>query len=72
MTFHSFRHSFKHHARQALIPADVHNALTGHETRSAADAYGGLSYPLAPLVEGIKRYRVPGFTLPEPPPAFRR
>lgn len=71
MTFHSFRHSFKHYARQALIPADVHNALTGHETRSAADAYGGLSYPLYPLVEGMKRYRVPGFELPAPPPSLR-
>lgn len=71
MTFHSFRHTFKHHARQALIPADVHNALTGHETRSAADAYGGLSYPLYPLVEGMKRYRVAGLTLPKPPQAYR-
>lgn len=71
MTFHSFRHTFKHHARQALIPADVHNALTGHETRSAADAYGGLSYPLHPLVEGMKRYRVAGFKVPTAPPAFR-
>jgi integrase len=67
MTFHSFRHTFKHLARQSLIPADVHNALTGHETRASADAYGGLSYPLAPLVEGMKAYRVPGFKLPAPP-----
>jgi integrase len=67
MTFHSFRHTFKHQARQALIPADVHNALTGHETRSAADAYGGLSYPLHPLVEGMKRYAVAEFRLPAPP-----
>lgn len=67
MTFHSFRHSFKHYARQALIPADVHNALTGHETGSAADAYGGLSFPLHPLVEGMKRYRVPDFKLPPAP-----
>lgn len=66
MTFHSFRHTFKHHARQSLIPDEVHNALTGHETGDAASAYGGLSYPLHPLVEGIKRYRVPGFKLPAP------
>ena len=72
MTFHSFRHTFKHHARQALIPADVHNALTGHETGSAADAYGGLSYPLLPLVEGMKRYRIEGFTPPGPSPTLAR
>ena len=69
MTFHSFRHTFKHQARQALIAPDVHNALTGHETRSAADAYGGLSYPLYPLVEGMKKFRVADFKLPAPSPA---
>lgn len=67
MTFHSFRHNFKHHARQALIVGEVHNALTGHETGDAASAYGGLSYPLHPLVEAMKRYRVPGLVLPPPP-----
>jgi integrase len=70
MTFHSFRHTFKHHARGALIPEDVHNALTGHETGDAARDYGGLSYPLHPLVEGMKRYRVQNFTLPAPPPGL--
>lgn len=67
MTFHSFRHTFKHHMRQCQVPKDVNDALTGHETGDAADAYGGLSFPLFPLVEGMKRYRVPGFTLPKPP-----
>jgi integrase len=65
--FHSFRHTFKHYSRLARIPADVHNEITGHETGDVADNYGGMSYPLAPLVDGIKRYRVPGFTLPAPP-----
>ena len=71
MTFHSFRHTFKHHMRMCEIPKAINDALTGHETRDAADAYGGLSYPLHPLVEGLRRYRVDGFTLPQPPPAFR-
>jgi integrase len=71
MTFHSFRHSFKHYGRQALIPADVHNALTGHETGDAADAYGGLSFPLHPLVEGMNRYRVPSFKLPASPAGLK-
>lgn len=73
MTFHSFRHTFKHHMRQCQIPKDVNDALTGHETGDAADAYGGLTYPLYPLIEGMKRYRVDGFTLPAPPkPASAR
>lgn len=71
MTFHSFRHTFKHHLRQCNVRKEVNDALTGHETGDAADAYGGLSYPLSPLVEGMQAYRVDGFTLPKPPPAFR-
>jgi len=71
MTFHSFRHTFKHHMRQCQIPKDVNDALTGHETGDAADAYGGFSFPLNPLVQGMKAYRVDGFKLPKPPPAFR-
>lgn len=72
MVFHSFRHTFKHFARLASIPTDVHNALTGHETGDTADDYGALSYPLAPLVEGMHRYRVPGFTLPARPRELRK
>jgi integrase len=64
MVFHSFRHTFKHLSRLAGIPADVHNALTGHTTGDVADNYGGLSYPLAPLVEAIARYTVTGSSLP--------
>lgn len=71
MTFHSFRHTFKHHMRQCQVAKDVNDALTGHETGDAADAYGGLSFPLFPLVEGVKRYRVDGFKLPPPPLPFR-
>lgn len=71
MTFHSFRHTFKHHIRRCVIDRGVNNALTGHQTGEAGDYYGGLSYPLHPLVEGMKLYQVDGFTLPEPPPAYR-
>jgi hypothetical protein len=70
--FHSFRHTFKHYMRLAAVPSEVHNELTGHETGDVADSYGGLSYPLRPLVEGMEKYRVPGLTLPKPPPAFGR
>jgi len=69
--FHAFRHTFKHYMRLAAVPSEVHNELTGHETGDVADSYGGLSYPLRPLVEGMEKYRVPGLTLPKPPPAYR-
>jgi integrase len=65
MTFHSFRHTFKDTARARGIPKDVHDAITGHEGRDVADqVYGGLAYPLAPLVAAMNRYRVLGLELP--------
>jgi integrase len=67
MTFHSFRHSFKHYARMSHIPKDLHDLMTGHVLPAAADDYGGLTYPLNQLVPAIERYRVPGFKLPPPP-----
>ena len=69
--FHSFRHTFKHYARLSDIAPDVHNEFTGHETGDVADSYGGLSYPLAPLVAGMKRYRIPGLILPDKPARLR-
>jgi integrase len=69
--FHSFRHTFKHYARLAGIAAEVHNEITGHETGDVADAYGGLSYPLFPLVQAMKAYKVPGLTLPKRPERLR-
>ena len=65
--FHSFRHSFKHYARLCGMRKEVSDEITGHETGDVGDDYGGLSYPLAPLVEGISLYQVPGFKLPPRP-----
>lgn len=62
LVFHSFRHTFKDYCRAASIPEDVHDAFTGHSSDSVARQYGG-SYPLAPLVEGMGRYQVPGLGL---------
>ncbi len=64
--FHSFRHTFKHLARLAGIPKEVNDAFAGHTSGDAADSYGGLSYPLAPLVENMKLYRVAGLPLQIP------
>ena len=71
VVFHSFRHSFKHYARDVDVPTEVSNEITGHETGDVANQYGGLEYPLRPLVEGMALYRVPGFTLPPPPASLR-
>ncbi len=63
IVFHSFRHSFKHYARESGLPKSVNDAITGHESGDVADSYGGLDYPLKPLVDGIIQYRVPEFGL---------
>lgn len=63
IVFHSFRHSFKHYARESGISKSVNDALTGHESGDVADSYGGLDYPLKPLVDGINQYRIPEFDL---------
>lgn len=41
-------------------------AITGHTSGDVADNYGGLSYPLAPMVEAMMRYKVQGLTIPKP------
>ena len=58
MTFHSFRHAFKDFCRLAGI--DVGDRLTGHVTGAVGDSYGADFYPLHPLVNAIKRFRVLG------------
>jgi len=66
MVFHSFRHLFKEVLREAEIPKEINDALTGHESGDVGDKYGGDAYPIRPLVNALKRYRVPGLTLPAP------
>ncbi|QXQ07652.1 site-specific integrase [Sphingosinicellaceae bacterium] len=61
IVFHSFRHTFKENARYSQLAPDVQNEITGHDTGNVADDYGGLSYPLHPLVEGMAKYKVPRF-----------
>ena len=42
--FHSFRHTFKDMCRDALIPSDIHHALSGHlsdrDEKNVGDSYG--------------------------------
>ncbi|WP_337264049.1 MULTISPECIES: site-specific integrase [unclassified Serratia (in: enterobacteria)] len=58
LVFHSFRHTFKDMCRLAGIDEAVHDALTGHSSSSVSRNYGGLSYPLGPLVEAINRINI--------------
>ncbi len=63
VVFHSLRHTWKALAREAGIPEDVSDAITGHTNGSVGRTYGG-AYPLRPLVEAMGRYRVAGVSLP--------
>lgn len=70
--FHAFRNSFKHYASLCRVDTQTSGEITGHETGDVGTTvYRGLSYPLAPLVDGIALYRVPGIKLPAPPPEVR-
>ena len=40
LVFHSFRHTFKDLCRDADIPMDVHDQLTGHASATAGGDYG--------------------------------
>ena len=59
MTFHSFRHTFKDNARHFGIVEGVQRQIMGHRSENVADDYGS-GYSLHQLVEGMKRYKVPG------------
>lgn len=59
MVFHSFRHTFKQYARLSGIDEGVQRAIMGHSSGDVADQYGS-GQPAFAVVEGIKRYRVPG------------
>lgn len=57
VVFHSFRHGFKTLCRKAGIDEEVHDALTGHASRSVGRDYG--SVPLEALVDAIRSIRLP-------------
>jgi len=58
---HSFRHWFKGAARGALIPADVHDALTGHSSKrnEGADYGDGMKTFLGVLADAMARVPCP-------------
>ena len=65
MTFHSFRHSFKDFCRTVGIEAGIGDRLTGHASGGVGSSYGADQFPLLPLINAMKRYRTPGFSLLE-------
>ncbi len=56
--FHSFRHTFKRMARDAHLPEEVHDALTGHAGGGVGRSYGK-GFGLKTLAEAIARLEAP-------------
>lgn len=58
LTFHSFRHTFKDACREAKIPAEVHDRLTGHSGGNVGRRYGN-GYSLAALNAYVREIQFP-------------
>lgn len=58
-TFHSFRHTFKDLCRDASIPKEIHDRITGHTSSDVGDGYGAATYPLRPMQLSIERLQLP-------------
>ena len=67
MVFHSFRHTFKQHARHVGMIDGVQRQIMGHSPGDTADEYGASRFSLHQLVEGMLQYRIAGLVLPSPP-----
>lgn len=58
ITSHCFRHGFKDLLREALVPAEIGDAIQGHGRLTESDKYGS-GYRLEPLSNGLtKAYRL--------------
>ena len=57
VVFHSLRHTFKTLCREAGIPEEVHDALTGHAGQTVGRTYGHV--PLSALRDAVARIRLP-------------
>lgn len=58
LCFHSLRHSFKDRCREAGIPEEVHDALTGHAGGGVGRRYGGRP-PLKVLADALAKLSFP-------------
>jgi integrase len=57
--FHSFRHTFKRMARDAGIPEEQHDAMTGHAGNGGVGKSYGRGVSLRPLIEAMATIKAP-------------
>ena len=74
VVFHSLRHTFKDMCRDALIPSEIHHALTGHlsdrDEKNVGDSYG-TGFSLETKRSQLELIKLP-FDLPRPKPFAAR
>lgn len=66
VVFHSFRHNFKDMCRDALIPREIHQALTGHAKQTVGDSYGK-GHSLEVKLDQMKKIKL-DLAIPRPAP----
>ncbi|WP_137045871.1 site-specific integrase [Pseudolabrys sp. FHR47] len=57
--FHSFRHTFKRMTRDAGLPEEVHDALTGHTSNGGVGRGYGKGMSVNPLADALDRVEAP-------------
>jgi integrase len=57
--FHSFRHTFKRMARDAGIPEETHDAMSGHSGGGGVGKSYGRGVSLRPLVDAMATIKAP-------------
>lgn len=60
--FHSFRHNFKDACRDADIPKDVHDRLTGHASSDVGSGYG-IGYSVEKLNQYVQKIEYTGLNI---------
>jgi integrase len=57
--FHSFRHTFKRMTRDAGLPEEIHDALTGHAGNGSVGRTYGRGFSIKPLIDAMDKVSSP-------------
>jgi integrase len=57
--FHSFRHAFKRMTRDAGLPEEIHDALTGHASNGGIGRTYGKGMSIKPLADALDKVDAP-------------
>jgi integrase len=63
LDFHAFRHTFKRACRDAKLPEEIHDLLTGHVGRGGVSRAYGQGAELKTLADALEKVSYPSFPL---------